>query len=260
MAFTSSALRSDCMRVVVHWSGGKDCTAALHKVTDLGHEVSYLVTYLYMEPYIFQSLCVMEQQSKALGIPHLIAKVGDDRFNDILGTLTRLKKEEGIEGIVTGDIDNIHHKRAWDYACRKLNLKLIMPLWDRRFFSLIPGDRHRKRVLKIELSIGMKAVISCVNLDHLGKEWLGREFDAKCVQDMNPLIGPLGVGIDATGEPGEFHTTVLDAPLFKQAIELSKFTTENARVDFGGSPNRVGNFLYYDVQEAILKPKKAIVR
>jgi hypothetical protein len=50
---------------------------------------------------------------------------------------------------------------------------------------------------------------------------------------------------------------VLDAPLFKQAIEISKFTKKNEELDFGGSPNRVGNFLYMNVKEAVLKPKKS---
>jgi diphthine-ammonia ligase len=243
------------MRVIVHWSGGKDCCTALHKITEQGHEVAYLVTYVYMEPYAFHSIPVAELQAKALGIPHLKVKVSENRFDDIIGALTRLKKEEDIEGIVTGDIDNVHHKRTWDFACKKLDVKLLMPLWDRRFFSLLPGDRRRKRVLDIELSLGMKPIISCIDLNHLGKEWLGREFDRACVEDMKPLVGPWGVGIDATGEPGEFHTTVLDAPLFKQAVEIIRFNKKNEEIDFGGSPNRFGDFLYMDVEEAILKPK-----
>jgi len=244
------------MRVVVHWSGGKDCTTALHKIIEQGHEVACLVTYIYMEPYVFHSIRVAELQAQSLGIPHVKVKVEGDRFNAIVGTLARLKKEEGIEGIVTGDIDNVHHKRTWDYACKKLDVKLIMPLWDRHFFSLLPGDRHRKRVLNIELSVGMKPIISCIDLNYLGKEWLGREFNSNCVEDMKPLVGPWGHGIDATGEPGEFHTTVLDAPLFKQAIEITKFNKKNEELDFGGSPNRFGNFLYMEVEEAVLKPKK----
>jgi diphthine-ammonia ligase len=243
------------MRVIVHWSGGKDCCTALHKITEQGHEVAYLVTYVYMEPYAFHSIPVAELQAKALGIPHLKVKVSENRFDDIIGALTRLKKEEDIEGIVTGDIDNVHHKRTWDFACKKLDVKLLMPLWDRRLFSLLPGDRRRKRVLDIELSLGMKPIISCIDLNHLGKEWLGREFDRACVEEMKPLVGPWGVGIDATGEPGEFHTTVLDAPLFKQAVEIIRFNKKNEEIDFGGSPNRFGNFLYMDVEEAVLKPK-----
>jgi len=134
-------------------------------------------------------------------------------------------------------------------------MKLIMPLWDRPFFSLLPGDRARKRVLDIELSVGMKPIISCIDLNYLGEEWFGREFDRKCVEDMKPLVGPWGKGIDAAGEPGEFHTTVLDAPLFKQAVEITKFTKKNEELDFGGYPNRIGNFLYTDVEKAVMKPK-----
>ena len=209
-----------------------------------------------MEPYIFHSIRVAELQAEALGIPHLKVKVEGDRFDAIVGELTRLKKEEDIEGIVTGDIDNVHHKRTWDYACKKLGTKLLMPLWDRPFFSLLPGDRYRKRVLDMELSVGMKPILSCIDLNYLGEEWFGREFDRKCVEDMKPLIGPWGKGIDATGEPGEYHSTVLDAPLFKQSIDITKFTKKNKELDFGGWPNRVGNFLYMDVEEAVLKPKK----
>jgi len=196
-----------------------------------------------------------ELQAEALGIPHLKVKIEGNRFDAIVGELTRLKKEEDIDGIVTGDIDNVHHKRTWDYACKKLGTRLLMPLWDRPFFSLLPGDRYRKRVLDMELSVGMQPILSCIDLNYLGEEWFGRQFDRKCVEDMKPLIGPWGKGIDATGEPGEFHSTVLDAPLFKQAIEITKFTRKNEELDFGGWPNRVGNFLYMDVEEAVLKPK-----
>ncbi len=243
------------MRVIVHWSGGKDCCTALHKIIEQGHEVAHLVTYVYMEPYIFHSIHVAELQSEALGIPHFKVKVEGDRFEGIVGELTRLKKEEEIEGIVTGDIDNVPHKRTWDYACKKLGMKLIMPLWDRPFFSLLPGDRRRKRILDIELSVGMKVIISCIDRNYLGEEWLGREFDRKCVEDMKPLIGPWGKGIDATGEPGEYHTTVLDAPLFRQAIEIEKVTKRNEELDFGGYPNRVGNFLYMNIEKAKLRQK-----
>ena len=89
------------MKVVVHWSGGKESYLAYHKVIAQGHEVVYLLSYVYKKPFIFHSFPVMEVQSKALGIPQLKVKVKKDK--DVLATLTRLKKE-GIEGVVTGDI------------------------------------------------------------------------------------------------------------------------------------------------------------
>ena len=104
----------------------------------------------------------------------------------------------------------------------------------------------------------MKPIISCIDLNYLSQEWLGREFDRTCVQDMKPLIGPWGHGIDATGEPGEFHSTVLDAPLFKEAIKIKKFSKNRKLVDYGGSPIRTGNFCYMTIEEAVLESKKLV--
>jgi uncharacterized protein (TIGR00290 family) len=247
------------MKVIVHWSGGKDCTTALHKAVEMGHEVKYLVTYVYMDPYIFHSIPIMELQSKALGIPHIKIKIESDRpqdrYDQILGVHERLHKEEGIEAIVTGDIDNVHHKRVWNDACKMLDLKLIMPLWDRplRFF---PGNPARKRVINMELSLGMNAIFGCIDRKYFGEEWLGRKFDRAAVEDMKPMIGRPPAGLDATGEPGEFHSTVLDAPLFKQSIRIKKFSKDTKLVDYGGSPIRTGNFHYMTVEEAVLEPKE----
>ena len=135
------------MKVIVHWSGGKSC-AALRKVVEQGHEVAWLVTYIYMEPYVFHSFKVIEQQVKALGMPHQFVKITDNRYGDIMGTLERLHKEEGAKAIVTGDIDNVHRRRVWKDACRNLGYELIMPLWDRPF-NLIPGKRRRKHIMEM---------------------------------------------------------------------------------------------------------------
>ena len=224
--------------------------------------MAFLLTYVYMEPYVFHSLPVMELQSKALGIPHIKIKIEStrpqDRYDQILDVHARLNKEEGIEGIVTGDIDNVHHKRVWKDACKKLNMKLIMPLWDRPF-SFIPGSPYRKRVLNMELSLAMSPILSCIDLKYFGEEWLGREFDRACVEDMKPLVGRPGVGIDAAGEPGEFHTTVLDAPLFKEAVKITKFSKKSQVVDYGGSPDPTGNFCYMDIEEAVLGSKNPVL-
>jgi diphthamide synthase (EF-2-diphthine--ammonia ligase) len=100
----------------------------------------------------------------------------------------------------------------------------------------------------------MRAIINCIDLKYFGEEWLGREFDKACVQEMKALVGSPGIGIDATGEFGEFHTSVLDAPLFKETIEITKFSKKTRVVKFGESPRR-RNFLFMDIEQAVLKPK-----
>ena len=241
------------MRVIVIWSGGKDVYASYHKAIEQGHHVAYLLTFVYMEPYIFHSLPIMELQSKALGTPQLKVKVKDS-YQDILAAITRLNKEEGVEGIVTGDIDSVTHKHMWDNVCKRLDMELIMPLWDRPPY---PENRYRERVLNIEISTGMRTIINCIDLKYFGEEWLGHEFDRACVQEMKELVGPPGMGIDATGEFGEYHTTVLDSPLFKEAIEITKFSKKSQLVEFSPRgrlpPHR--NFLFMDIEEAVLKQK-----
>jgi len=250
------------MRVAALWGGGKDGYTAYHKVIEQGHHVAYLLTCVYLEPYIFHSSLISELGAKALGTPQIKFKVKDVNrmYQAWFEVFARLKKEEGIEGIVTGDIDSVDHKRAWEDMSSKFGMKVIMPLWDRPPY---PGNRYRERVLNMELSTGMKAIINCVDLKYFGEEWLGREFDRACVQEMKALVGPSGVGIDATGEFGEFHTTVLDSPLFKEAIEITKFSKKKlvwGGPGLGDAQTRMGllsggNFLYMDIEEAVLRPK-----
>ena len=85
------------MKVAVHWSGGKECCLAYHKVVEQGHDVAFLLTFKYMEPYIFHSFPIMKLQSKAMRTPQIITEIKNpkDPVPDILNALARLKKEAG---------------------------------------------------------------------------------------------------------------------------------------------------------------------
>lgn len=235
------------MRVVVHWSGGKECCLAYHKVVEQGHEVAYLLSYIYKEPYIFHSLPVMELQSKTLGIPHLKIKI-KKAYEDILTALTRLNKEEGIEGIVTGDIVGAGcaqiHQTYYDVMCEQLGMTLIMPNEN--------PSRDTYDVLKEEISAGIRPIMTCINLDHFGEEWLGRELDGAFIKDLKALADKQG--IDVCSEDGRgFHTMVIDSPLFKESIEIGKF---NKKVSKEKVKSWKRTWLYMDIKEAFLRPKK----
>jgi asparagine synthase (glutamine-hydrolysing) len=230
------------MRVVVQWGGGKESCTAYHKAVEQGYDVASLLTYVYMEPYIFHSFRIMELQSKALGTPQLKVKVKDSH-RDIYEALTRLKKEEGIEGLVTGDIANVNHRPFYEETCKKLDLVLIMPLWD-------PSGDHFC-ILNEELSAGIRPVFSCIDikyakeLNYFAEKWLGRELDGVCVKELKTLVDKYG--IDPCGETPTpwYHTMVVDAPLFKETIEINKF-----------SKKRKGSYFYMDAKEAFLRSKQ----
>ncbi len=234
------------MKVVVQWSGGKECCLAYHKAVEQGHEVAYLLTYLYRKPYIFHSLPLMELQSKTLGIPQLKVKIKDS-YDDILEILARLNKEEGIEGFVTGDIVGAGcarvHQIYYDIMCEKLGITMIMPLENPS------GDTYD--VLAEEISTGIRPIMNCINLDYFGEEWLGREINETSIKDLKALADRQG--IDVCSEDGRgFHTMVVDAPLFKEKIEIGKFKKKTRKEK---SKTWKRKWLYMDIKEAFLKPK-----
>jgi len=220
---------------------------ALHKVVEQGHEVAYLLSYIYKEPYIFHSVPVMALQSKTLGVPHLKIKIKKS-YDDILAALTRLNKEEGIEGFVTGDIVGAGcaqiHQTYYDAMCEQLGMTLIMPNEN--------PSKDTYDVLNEEIAAGLRPIMNCINLDHFGEEWLGRVLDKDSIKELKALADKQG--IDVCSEDGRgFHTMVLDAPLFKERIEIGKFKKKKYKEK---SKNWKRNWLYMDIKEAFLRPKE----
>jgi diphthine-ammonia ligase len=234
------------MKVVVLWSGGKECYLAYQKAIAQGHEVAYLFSFVYKEPYIFHSFSVMEVQSKVLGIPQLKVKIKKDE--DVIATLTRLKKEEEIEGIVTGDIpgagDADIHRAYYNAMCEQAGMSLIVPIEN--------PSKDTYDVLKEEISAGIKPIMSCINLDYMGEEWLGRVLDGASIKELKALADRQG--IDVCGEDGRgFHTMVIDAPLFKNMIEIGRFKKKVVKEK---SKSGKSTWLLMDIKEVFLRPKQ----
>jgi diphthine-ammonia ligase len=227
------------MKVAVLWSGGKDSSFACYKAIANGYDITCTVTFVWETPSpcaYAHPLPLIALQSKVLGINHIEARVKDGQpyFEQYVEAVSRLIKEDGIEGIVTGDIVFLDiSRRNWiDDVCKELGIKVIKPLWD--------VDRYK--MLTELISRGFKAVFTCVKQPWFDETWLGRELDWECLEDLKELREKHG--IDLCGELGEYHTIVLDAPFFKQAIEISRFSKE-----------KMDAFLLMKVIESALKPK-----
>jgi diphthamide synthase (EF-2-diphthine--ammonia ligase) len=129
------------------------------------------------------------------------------------------------------------------------------------------GDTYD--VLNEEISMGLRPIMNCVNLAYFGEEWLGRELDKTSIKDLKTLADKQG--IDVCSEDGRgYHTEVIDAPFFKEAIEIGKFSKEISKEKrrtrlFMGIKQACGKeisrdkkktWLYMDIKEAFLRPKK----
>ena len=198
------------------------------------HDVAFIVTFIWETPSLAHPLPLIALQSKALGIKHVEARVKEPYFEQYRETISRLIKEDGIEGIVTGDISFVDsfHGNWIDDVCKGLSVEVIKPLW----------GLERYKILDELVSQGFKAIFTCVKQPWFDEKWLGRIIDRDCMKDLQELDAKYGM--DICGEMGEYHTMILDAPIFKKTIEVSNFSKE-----------RKDNLLFIKINKASLKQK-----
>jgi diphthamide synthase (EF-2-diphthine--ammonia ligase) len=187
---------------------------------------------------------MMQLQSQTLGPPLKVVRIKKP-YEDILGALSKMKDESGIEGIVTGDIAGagcaIVHSSYYESMAKQLGLAFLMPN---------EGDTYE--VLKDLVGTGLRPVLNCVNTNFFSEEWLGRKLDPESVKELKALADEKG--IDVASEDGQgYHSTVVEAPLFKESLSIDKFKVKEKKEK---SKNWKRNWLYMDIKECHLKPKE----
>lgn len=114
----------------------------------------------------------------------------------------------GVEGGVFGDIDLEEHRGWVERVCKKTNIRPFLPLW----------GRDQTQILKRFIGLGFKAVIVAANAELFGEEWIGGELDSAFFAHLVNLQERVNLSVG--GEAGEYHTLVVDGPLFKKRIEI----------------------------------------
>ncbi len=194
------------MKFVASFSGGKDSVLALHEMAAAGHEpVALLVMY---RPEAGRSWVhgigpqLLSAISDALEIPLLCCEADAENYNDRMEQGLGQARQMGAEACVFGDIDMDLH-RQWDEArCAAAGLKAVLPLW----------GRDRLELVRRALDLGYRCLIKCVRTGVLPENWLGEALCQAHVEQM------LAMGVDACGENGEYHTVVVEGPLFHHPV------------------------------------------
>jgi uncharacterized protein (TIGR00290 family) len=204
---------SSAERVLVSWSGGKDSALALHEVLKSGTLLVVALLTTVTEDYDRISMhgvrrALLEQQASSLGLP--LEKVliprnasNDDYERNWESVLTNYK-DEGVQTVVFGDIFLEDLRKYREEKLATVGMKGVFPLWMR-------GTKELARSL---ISLGFKAITTCVDTSVLGKEFVGRVVDEQFLADLPAFVDPCG-------ENGEFHTFVYDGPIFKEAVRFS---------------------------------------
>lgn len=216
-------------KVIVSWSGGKDCALALDEVRrDPHYEVA---TFLTTVTEGFERISMhgvrrtlLEEQAEALGhrlevvvIPQACT---NDEYERRMAAALAPYQAQGITVNVFGDL-YLEDIRAFREAkLAQVGMQAIFPLWG------WPTDQVAERFIEL----GYRAILTCVDTEQLADDFVGRDYDRR-------LLADLPEGVDPCGENGEFHTFVTAGPILARPVAVER----------GDVVLRDGRFAYCDL-------------
>lgn len=196
------------MSYIASWSGGKESCFAVYQAIKQGYKISCLVNFIYgnsgrvnfhgTEPGLIQL------QSRLTGIPLLQRETTWNGYEAEFKETVKSLIPNGIEGMVFGDIYVQEHKDWVERVCGELNIKSIEPLW----------GRNTDTIMAEFIEYGFKSVIISARADVIDEMWLGKTIDSKFVNYLKSN------DIDVCGENGEYHTLVVDGPIFQRPVDI----------------------------------------
>ncbi len=200
----------DNVSAISSWSGGKDSCLACYKAINQGYKIKYLLNFISKE---FKRCCfhgieagLIKLQAELIGIPLIQKEVTQDMQEYEKEFKSAVQEIKGINAVVFGDIYLDEHKNWVERVCKDININPVEPLWNISTSAL----------LNEFIDLGFKAVVVSCQADKFGQDFVGREVDKKFIAELETK------GICSCGENGEFHTLVVDGPIFKRGIKILK--------------------------------------
>ena len=210
------------MKLAALFSGGKDSTYAIYLAKKLHHSVEVLLTlyphssesHLLHHPNItFTSL-----QSESMKIPQLVEEISstdaETEFKKLEKLIILAKENYSIEGIVHGGILSKYQKDNFSLICKRNNLEIISPLW----------NKNPESYMKELLEENFEYIISSVSSDGLDNSWLGQIIDKTRLEHLKNLQSKFGFNLNFEG--GEAETFVINCPLFEKPLFIQDSSTE----------------------------------
>ncbi len=200
-------------KALFSWSGGKDGALALYEVLKgAEYQISSLLTTV-TETYDRVSMhgirrALLEKQAESLGIPLEIVlisnRASDNEYESKMAELLRRYQAAGVTSVIFGDIFLEDLRRYREDNLAKLGMKGVFPLWKR-------DTRELARSLG---TLGFRAITTCVDTQKLDPRFVGRTIDEQFLAELPDAVDPCG-------ENGEFHSCVVEGPIFHKAIHCS---------------------------------------
>ena len=201
------------MNFVTSWSGGKDSCYAMMQAVKSGFTPKVLLNMMNENGKISRShglpLSILNQQAQRMQLPiETVPANWGDYEEKFIAILKSLKADFDLDAAVFGDIDLQAHRDWEEKVCQAADLEAILPLW----------QQDRIVLVSEMIEIGIETmIVSCNTI--MGENYLGQILTKELALEL------AAKGIDPCGENGEFHTMVINCPLFSDKITLPAFTT-----------------------------------
>jgi len=195
-------------RILCSWSGGKDSCFALMQAIQAGYTPTVLLNVLNEAGKISRShgipSAILSAQAAAMQLPvHLISSSWEEYEKRFINALHELTAQYHVTHAVFGDIDLQAHRDWEEKVCAAAGISAILPLW----------QQNRKVLVEQMLDAGIETmIVSCNKI--MGEAFLGRILTRELVAELEAL------DVDVCGENGEFHTLVLNCPLFSKRLGI----------------------------------------
>jgi diphthine-ammonia ligase len=196
------------MNTVCSWSGGKDSCFALMQAIDLGYTPKALLNVLNEQGKISRSHGIpseiLRAQADSAGLPiYLLPSSWQDYETKFVGALQLAATDLQLQYAVFGDIDLQAHRDWEEMVCTKAGLQAVLPLW----------KQGRRQLVDKMLQSGIETMIVSCN-EIMGEHFLGKILTTAIINELE------AIGIDPCGENGEYHSLVLQCPLFSQRLQV----------------------------------------
>lgn len=193
---------------VASWSGGKDSAMAYYRAVKAGAIPKKLWTMFEEGKEQSKSHAlprkVVEAQAAQLGVPSIVSGASWESYEGEFLQAMASCVTAGIPYGVFGDIDLEDHLEWVQKSCGKVGMEAIHPLW----------MEPRRKILEEFVEAGFEAYVVVVDTQRMPSEFIGRQFTIELMDELEAL------GIDSCGELGEFHTVVVNGPIFKKRVPV----------------------------------------
>lgn len=199
-------------RVLLSWSSGKDSAWTLHELRRQGTvDIVGLLTTVDEEGRVAAHRvprALVEAQARAVGLPlrtiELPRSPSNATYEAAMREAFARYRDEGIAHVAFGDLHlqdvRVYRERLFDGT----GVSPLFPLWGR---ATAPLARDM-------IEGGLHALLVALDAQRVASELIGHAFD-------HELLLALSASCDPCGENGEFHTFVVDGPMFTKPVGVT---------------------------------------